>query len=100
LRLRLSDGTERLVDHLLLATGYRVDVARYAFLAPALRDALSTREGFPELGVGFESSVRGLHFLGTPAAGSFGPLCRFVAGTKYMARELTRHVISRNGAGS
>ena len=97
LRLRLSDGTERLVDHLLLATGYRVDVSRYAFLDPALRDALRIREGYPELSVGFESSVPGLHFLGTPAAGTFGPLCRFVAGTTYMARELTRYVVSRNG---
>ena len=97
LRLRLSDGTERLVDHLLLATGYRVDVSRYAFLAPAVREALRTREGYPELAVGFESSVPGLHFLGTPAAGTFGPLCRFVAGTKYMSQELTRYVVSRNG---
>jgi len=100
LRLQLSDGTERVVDHLLCATGYRVDVARYPFLAPALRDAVSTREGYPELAVGFEASVPGLHFLGTPAAGAFGPLCRFVVGTKYMARELTRHIVSRNGAGS
>jgi cation diffusion facilitator CzcD-associated flavoprotein CzcO len=98
LRLRLSDGTERLVDHLLLATGYRVDVSRYAFLAPALRDVLRTREGYPELAAGFESSVPGLHFLGTASAGTFGPLCRFVAGTKYTARELTRHVVSQNGA--
>jgi len=95
LRLKLSDGTQRLVDHLLLATGYRVDVSRYKFLAPELRNALRTREGYPVLKVGFESSVRGLHFLGTPAAGTFGPLCRFVAGTPYMARELTRYVTSR-----
>jgi cation diffusion facilitator CzcD-associated flavoprotein CzcO len=97
LRLKLSDGTQRLVDHLFLATGYRVDVSRYNFLAPELRDALRTREGYPALQVGFEASVPGLHFLGTPAAGTFGPLCRFVVGTKYMARELTRHILSRNG---
>jgi hypothetical protein len=97
LRLKLSDGTQRLVDHLLLATGYRVDVSRYTFLAPELRSALRTREGYPVLKVGFESSVPGLHFLGTPAAGSFGPLCRFVAGTRYMGGELTRHILSRNG---
>jgi len=100
LRLKLSDGTQRLVDHLLLATGYRVDVARYAFLAPVLRDALRTRDGYPKLAVGFEASVPGLHFLGTPAAGTFGPLCRFVVGTKYMAHELTRHILSGNGARS
>ena len=29
-----TDGHERHVDHLLLGTGYRVDVARYPFLAP------------------------------------------------------------------
>jgi len=79
LRLRLGDGTERLVDHLLLATGYRVYAARYAFQAPSLLQALRTRDGYPELDVGFESSVPGLHFLGTPAAGTFGPLCRLVA---------------------
>ena len=92
LRLQLSDGTERVVDHLLCGTGYRVDVTRYAFLAPALREALRTDQGYPELSVGFESSVPRLHFLGTPAARSFGPLCRFVAGTPYMAHELTRFI--------
>jgi cation diffusion facilitator CzcD-associated flavoprotein CzcO len=92
LRLRLDDGSARLVDHLLLATGYRVDAARYAFLAPSLVRALRTRDGYPELDVGFESSVPGLHFLGTPAAGTFGPLCRFVVGTSYTARALTRYV--------
>jgi hypothetical protein len=98
LRLKLSDGTQRLVDHLLCATGYRVDVARYSFLAPALRNAVRTREGYPQLAVGFEASIPGLHFLGTAAAGTFGPLCRFVVGTKYMAHELTRHILTRNGA--
>lgn len=97
LRLKLSDGSERLVDHLLCGTGYRVDVTRFTFLAPALRTALCTREGYPDLAVGFESSIPGLHFLGTPAAHSFGPLCRFVAGTPYMSRELTRFITSRNG---
>jgi FAD-dependent urate hydroxylase len=99
IRLRLRDGTERLVDHVLLATGYRVDVGRYAFLAPAIREALRTRGGYPELGVGFESSLPGLHFLGTPAAGTFGPLCRFVVGTRYAARALTRYITAagRNG---
>ena len=99
LRLRLDDGSERLVDHLLLATGYRVDAARYPFLAPTLLQALRTRDGYPELEVGFESSVPGLHFVGTPAAGTFGPLCRFVVGTRYMARTLTRYITHAGGNG-
>src|SRR5256886_437004 len=99
LRLRLDDGTERLADHLLLATGYRVDAARYPFLAPTLLHGLRTRDGYPTLNVGFESSVPGLHFLGTPAAGTFGPLCRFVVGTRYMARTLTRYITHAGGNG-
>ncbi|HYT64590.1 MAG TPA: hypothetical protein VEL50_11850, partial [Gemmatimonadales bacterium] len=99
LRLQLADGSARLVDHLLLGTGYRVDITRYSFLAPALGQAVRTREGYPELNVGFESSVPGLHFVGTPAAGTFGPLCRFVVGTRYVARELTRHITTRNRNG-
>ena len=99
LRLRLADGTDRLVDHLLLGTGYRVDVTRYPFLAPTLVRTLRTREGYPELEVGFESSVPGLHFLGTPAAHTFGPLCRFVAGTRYTARALTRAIAGQRENG-
>jgi FAD-dependent urate hydroxylase len=97
LALRLSDGTERVVDQLLCGTGYRVDVRRYPFLAPPLREAVRTDEGYPQLSPGFESSVPGLHFLGTPAARSFGPLCRFVAGTPYMSREFARFITRRNG---
>jgi len=99
LRLQLADGSQRLVDHLLLGTGYRVDISRYSFLAPALGQAVRTREGYPELAVGFESSVPGLHFVGTPAAGTFGPLCRFVVGTSYVARELARHITTRSRNG-
>ena len=83
------------VDHLLLGTGYRVDVARYPFLDAGLRDAIRTSNGYPVLDVGFESSVPGLHFVGTPAANTFGPVCRFVAGTRYAARAMTRYITRR-----
>jgi cation diffusion facilitator CzcD-associated flavoprotein CzcO len=93
LRLRFDDGSERCVDHVLLATGYRVDVTRQTFLAPGLVRSLQRTGGYPTLAAGFQSSVPGLHFLGAPAAASFGPLMRFVAGTGYAARALTRHVV-------
>ncbi len=97
LRLRLDDGTERLVDHALLATGFRVDVSRYPFLSPALSKQLTTAEGFPVLKRGLESSVPGLHFAGKPAAWSFGPLLGFVSGAEFASNELLRS-ISRNGS--
>ena len=90
-----DDGSRRQVDHVLLGTGYRVDVSRYAFLARDLVEQIEVANGYPVLGRGFESSVAGLHFLGAPAAWSFGPLMRFVAGTTYAGRELVRGVLGR-----
>jgi hypothetical protein len=81
----------------MLATGYQVDISRYEFLDPGLLKALRVNDGYPELMDGLESSVPGLHFLGAPAARSFGPLCRFVAGTPFTARALTRRVLGKNG---
>jgi FAD-dependent urate hydroxylase len=96
LLLKLSDGSTREVDHLLLATGYRVDLRRYAFLAPELVSRVRTRNGSPVLTNGLESSVRGLHFLGAPAKQSFGPVMNFVCGTWATARGLTRSVVGRS----
>lgn len=92
LKLELSDGSERTVDHALMATGYAVNVSRFEFLAPELVRALKQVGGYPVLGAGFESSVSGLHFIGAPSAYSFGPINRFVSGTWFTARELGRTV--------
>jgi hypothetical protein len=91
----LDDGSTREVEHLLLATGYQIDLARYSFLAPEVISRVRTRNGSPVLGAGFESSVRGLHFLGAPAARSFGPVMRFGCGTWAWTRGLTRAVVGR-----
>jgi FAD-dependent urate hydroxylase len=91
--LRLDDGSTREVDHLLLATGYRIDLTRYAFLTPELVARVRIRGGSPVLAAGFESSVPGLHFLGAPAGRSFGPVLHFVCGTWASARGLTRAVV-------
>jgi cation diffusion facilitator CzcD-associated flavoprotein CzcO len=91
--LKLSDGSYRLVDHVLMGTGYRVDVRKYEFLSGSLLSAVRLIDGCPVLGTGFESSVPGLHFLGAPAVWSYGPLMRFVAGADFAARAVTRSVI-------
>ena len=97
LNLRLDDGTERVADHVLLATGFRVDVSRYPFLAPSLTAQLKAVNGFPVLTRGLESSIPGLHFLGKPAAWSFGPLLGFVSGAEFASTELVRFVTRNQG---
>ena len=97
LRLRLDDGSERLVDHALLATGFRVDVSRYPFLSPSILQQLETANGFPVLKSGLESSIPGLHFVGKPAAWSFGPLLGFVSGAEFASTELIRSIARNYG---
>lgn len=91
-RLRLSDGGERVVDRVLLGTGYGMDARRYPFLERRLAAELHVVDGYPVLRRGLESSVPGLHFLGAPAYGSFGPTMRFVVGTAYDAPALVQGI--------
>lgn len=97
-RLLLDDGSERVVDHVLLGTGYAVDVTRYQFLAPELVEELDTVRGCPRLGPGLESSVEGLHFVGAPAVWSFGPVMRFVVGSWYAAPAVALRALGRRQA--
>jgi predicted ATP-grasp superfamily ATP-dependent carboligase/cation diffusion facilitator CzcD-associated flavoprotein CzcO len=92
LTLTLDDRTRRTADHVLLGTGYRVDISRYSFIDPELLDSVARVDGYPELDRGFQSSVRGLYFTGAAAARSFGPLVRFVSGTKYSATTIARRI--------
>jgi FAD-dependent urate hydroxylase len=95
LRVTLDDGSVREVDHVLLGTGYRIDVSRYSFLAPKLLDSLRTANGHPVLSSRLQSSVDGLYFAGAAASWSFGPLLKFVAGSGFAARTIARGIARR-----
>jgi FAD-dependent urate hydroxylase len=97
---KLDDGTERTVDHLMLGTGFRVDISKYPFLAPGLVESIDRFNGFPRLGAGLETSVSGLHMLGAPAAWSFGPLLQFVSGAGYASRALANRIRANGSHGS
>jgi thioredoxin reductase len=94
IRLRLTGTgpgpTELTVDHVLAATGYTIDIEATRFLDPELRAALVRVPGAlgPRLSADFESSVPGLYFTGNLAAPAFGPVMRFVVGTRYAASRI------------
>ena len=83
-------------DHVIAATGFRVDLRALAFLEAGLRAQVRTLEDAPALSPDFESSVPGLHFVGVAAANTFGPVMRFLLGARYASRRISRHVA--NGA--
>ena len=92
LRVRFNDGSERVVDHVLLGTGYQVNIAGYPFLSASLLERIARVNGFPCLDRGFESSAPGLYFVGAAAAWSFGPLMRFVAGAKFASQRVAHRI--------
>ncbi|MCZ4509450.1 NAD(P)-binding domain-containing protein [Streptomyces sp. ActVer] len=99
LAVQTLDGRveELSADHVVAATGYRVDLASMDFLGHELRTELAVSRGTPKLGAGFRSSVPGLYFTGLPAAASYGPVMRFVCGTEFASPRLVRHLVGARG---
>lgn len=91
-QLKLNDGSVSLVDHVILGTGYSVDISLYKFLPQTIIKQVKVFDGYPVLGSGFRSSLPGLHFIGAPAARTFGPLLYFVTGTEFSSIALTSEI--------
>jgi pyruvate/2-oxoglutarate dehydrogenase complex dihydrolipoamide dehydrogenase (E3) component len=95
LTVMLSDGSERRADHLIAATGYRIDVTKYSFMSPDLAESVRRIDGFPWLNQSYESSVPGLHFVGATAARMMGPGMRFVSHSGSAAAAVTQRLVQR-----
>jgi cation diffusion facilitator CzcD-associated flavoprotein CzcO len=91
---------ELTVDHLIAGTGFTVDVDRLAFLDRALAAEVYRIERAPILSPYFESSARGLYFVGPSATMSFGPLFRFVTGADFAVPRLARHLAGKKAGKS
>ena len=95
--LNLPDITLR-ADHVILATGYRVDIRNLPMLNQEMLQHIRTYQHAPVLNHQFESSVPGLFFVGLSSVSSFGPLYRFVVGAGAAARRIAdsvaQHVIN------
>lgn len=97
-RLELGDGTTREADYVFLGTGFKPDFEKLPFVDPALRAQIQGRNGFPVLNEWLESSVPHLHFAGALGGFTFGPICRFVAGSTFSARQIARAAVMRRAA--
>jgi FAD-dependent urate hydroxylase len=98
LAVKGPDGQETLTaDHVVAATGYKVDVAKLAFL-DQLVSGIQLIGKAPILDRGFQSSVPGLYFTGYSSAPSFGPSMRFIYGTDFAAARVAR-ALARQSSG-
>jgi hypothetical protein len=94
LTLRAQDGIEQKMyfEHVIAATGYKVDLNRLNFLSKTIQSRIRTAGGAPVLSVDFEATIPGLYFAGLAAANSFGPVMRFAYGARYTAQRLANTI--------
>lgn len=95
LQVELSNGKTLVVDQIILATGYKVNIAQLPILASGnILAALKTRNGFPELDDHFETSVPGLFITSMPASEDFGPFFGFTVAVRASAQLICKALLS------
>lgn len=102
LTLETPDGqrTQRAFDHVVAGTGFTAAVDRIPFLGQAVLSRLALNGRVPKLSSHFESSLRGLYFVGTISAYEFGPLLRFVCGAGFASARIAKHIAAAERRGS
>lgn len=85
LAVTLDNGDTLHVDHVILATGYKVRIEKVPFLA-GLLGQLAVRDGFPVLDEHFQTSIPGLFITSMPATRDFGPFFAFTISVRTSAR--------------
>jgi cation diffusion facilitator CzcD-associated flavoprotein CzcO len=90
----LTNGETIRVDQIILATGYKVDIARLPILANNILEQLETRNGFPVLDDHFETSIPGLFITSMPATQDFGPFFGFTISVRTSAKLICKRLTS------
>jgi cation diffusion facilitator CzcD-associated flavoprotein CzcO len=85
IRLCLTNGSILDADAVILAAGFRFSLDRLAFLAPEIRAGIAVEEGWPLVDGWFRSTDRRVLFVGFASEHRFGPIVRFIPGTRFSA---------------
>ena len=87
IEVRLDDGQSAVVDHVIFATGYKVDLSRIPLLAEGnMLGEVETSNGYPVLDEHFQTSVPGLFITSLAASQDFGPFFGFTGAVRTSAK--------------
>ena len=93
MRAGLDNGASFDIDHIILATGYRVDMNHVPYLSSeSILPRLNIVDGYPVLDESFQSNLPGLFFTGLPATRDFGPFFGFVVGSTVTAKIIVERI--------
>lgn len=86
IEVSLDNGESFAVDHVVFATGYRVDLPSVPFLSKPLLSRLDIAEGFPVLDEQFQTSLPGLYITSLAATRDFGSFLAFTVSVRAQAK--------------
>jgi FAD-dependent urate hydroxylase len=96
LQIELDNGEKLMVDHVVLATGYKVNIDQIPFLAEGnILEQLKTHNGYPVLDVNFQTNISKLFITSLAAGQDFGPFFGFTLAVRTTAK-LIGAVLSNN----
>ncbi len=97
MQLRLDTGERIDADHVIFATGYKVNMGRVPLLADGdLLRQIEIVDGYPVLDAHFQTSVQGLYVTSMAAGGAFGPFFGFTVSVRAAARAVVDHLVASN----
>jgi FAD-dependent urate hydroxylase len=87
MEVKLSNGETLPVDHIIMATGYKVRIDKVPFLAQGnMISKLAVQNGFPVLDAHFQTNLPGLFITSIPATKDFGPFFAFTVSVRTSAK--------------
>jgi len=87
IQVLLDRGDRFEVDHIIFATGYKVDISRVPFLSSGnVLENIEKNNGYPKLKTGMQSSVPGLYFTSFPATQDYGAFFGFTVSCRASAK--------------
>jgi FAD-dependent urate hydroxylase len=101
IRITLSDGSEKIVNHIIAATGFHINIDKVPFFNSDLLSQVEREEEyvqFPKLNESFESSLSGLYFAGPLSSHSHGPTFRFILGLRKTSFSIIPSIVNKSVA--
>lgn len=96
LDVELDTGQQFAIDHVVFATGYKVDLQRIPYLQSGnIMSRMAIEDGYPVLDETFQTSLPGLFITSMPATRDFGPFFAFTVSVRASARIIGQAIQGR-----
>ena len=98
LKINFNYGDHLLVDHVILATGYKVDISKVPFINKGnILGSLKITGGYPELDSNMQTSIPGLYATSMMATRDFGLFFGFTVSVNTSSKIIGKSLLEQRG---